>query len=321
METTDPEAHALFLQGRVLFNRRGASQLRQAIDLFKQASARDPKYARAQASLAMSLAVMPAYIEDGTPEVLAAAVAAAERAIAIDSTIPESYAALGYAYSLIGNLPRADASFRRALALDSTLATTWGWYGLLAGRLGDYAAAHERIARSMELEPASLIARVWDVQILVPERRYREADSLAAAAIAMDSTFMLAWAWRANALLGVGKVGEAVSLLEQRLARDPSARSADPGLLAYAYALMGRTREARATLDSLRAAGGGRLPPSGATAAALEELGDHEGAITMLAQAAARHDPWLVQFPQIARYDRIRKDPRAEAVLAKLVAR
>ncbi len=321
VETTDPEAHALFLQGRVLFNRRGAGPLRQAIALFKQASARDPKYARAQASLAMSLAVMPAYTEDSTPEVLAAAVAAAERAIAIDSTIPESYTALGYAYSLIGNLPRAEDSFRRALALDSTLATSWGWYGLLAARLGDYAAAHDRIRRSMALEPASLIARVWEVQVLVPERRHREADSVAAAAIAMDSTFMLAWTWRANALLGLGKAAEAASLLEQRLARDPSDRSSDSGLLAYAYALAGRTREARAMLDTWRAGSGGRLPPSGATAAALEELGEHEAAITMLAQAAARHDPWLVQFPQIPRYDRIRKDPRAEAVLAKLVER
>src|SRR6185503_13373652 len=43
-ETTDPEAHALFLQGLVLFNRRGSSNLHQAIALFEQAAARDPKY-------------------------------------------------------------------------------------------------------------------------------------------------------------------------------------------------------------------------------------------------------------------------------------
>ncbi len=318
IETTDPEAHALFLQGRVLFNRRGAQQLHQAIALFKQASTRDPKYARAQASLAMALAILPAYVEDSTPEVLAAAVAAAERAIAVDSTIPESYAALGYANSLIGNLSMAEDSFRRALALDSTLATCWGWYGLLAGRGGYFAAAHDRIARAMALEPASLIARVWEVQVLVPERRFGEADSVAAAAIAMDSTFMLAWTWRANALLGLGKAAEAVTLLEQRLARNPNERSSDQGLLAYAYAIAGRTQDARATLDTMRAASGGRLPPSGATAAALEELGQHEAAVTMLAAAAARHDPWLVQFPQISRYDQLRKDPRAETLLAKL---
>src|SRR5688500_15466455 len=46
-ETSDPEAHALFLQGQLLFNRRGASALHQAIALFERASKRDPRYARA----------------------------------------------------------------------------------------------------------------------------------------------------------------------------------------------------------------------------------------------------------------------------------
>jgi serine/threonine-protein kinase len=147
-ETTDPEAYALFLQGRVLFNRRGEASLQQAIALFERASARDPKYARAQASLAMALAVLPAYVQDSTPECVASAVAAAQRAIAVDSTIAESYAALGYSYMLLGEVPRADDSFRHALALDSTQATTWGWYGLLAGRLGEFQIAHERVARA-----------------------------------------------------------------------------------------------------------------------------------------------------------------------------
>ena len=322
VETADPEAHALFLQGRVLFNRRGAGSLYQAIALFERAAARDPKYARAQASLAMALAVLPAYVQDSTPEILAGAVAAAERAIAIDSTIPESYAALGYGYSLLGELARADGTFQHALALDSTLATTWGWYGLLAGRLGDYAAAHDRIARAGALEPASLIARVWEAQVLVPERRFTEADSVASIAISMDSTFMLAWTWRANALLGMGQTARAVTLLERQLALIPPGRPEEAhALLAYGYALAGRAKEARAMLDTMRARSGGRVPAMGATAAALEELGDHEAAVTLLGGAIARHDPWLVQFPQITRYDRLRKDPRVAAMLAKLLTR
>ena len=321
METADPEAHALFMQGRVLFNRRGAGPLYQAIALFERAAALDPTYARALASLAMALAVLPAYVQDSTPEILARAVAAAERAIAIDSTIPESYAALGYGYSLLGELGRADRNFQRALALDSTLASTWGWYGLLAGRQGDYPAAHDRIARAGALEPASLIARVWEAQVLVPERRFAEADSVASVAISMDSTFMLAWTWRANALLGMGQTARAVALLERQLALVPPGRPEEAhALLAYGYAVAGRAKEARAVLDTMKARSGGRVPAMGATAAALEELGDHEAAVTLFGAAIARHDPWLVQFPQITRYDRLRKDPRVAAMLARLLA-
>jgi eukaryotic-like serine/threonine-protein kinase len=318
-ETADPEAHALFLQGQLLFNRRGARALQQAVVLFEQAAARDPRYARAQASLAMALAVLPAYVQDSTTALVTRAIAAAGRAIAMDSTIAESYAALGYANTLLGERARAEASFRRALALDSTVASTWGWYGLLASRLGDYRAAHERIARALVLEPASLIARAWEAQVLVHERRFGAGDSVAGAAIALDSTFMLAWEWRANALLGLGRAAEAVALLERQVGALPAGRPQEVHcLLAYAYALGGRATDARATLDQIRARSGGRLPASGAAAAALEELGDHEAAVALLAEGVAKHDVWLVQFPRAARYDRLRRDPRAAAMLDRL---
>ncbi|MBK7784778.1 MAG: protein kinase [Gemmatimonadetes bacterium] len=318
-ETTDPEAHALFLQGQVLFNRRGAPNLRQAIALFQRAVAKDPRYARAQASLAMALAVLPAYVADSTTEILRSAVGAAERAIAMDSLIPESYAALGYGYSLLGELGRAELNFRRALALDSTVATTWGWYGLLSGRLGRYRDAEAQVKRGRELEPASMIAYIWEAQILYHQRRFAEAESVASETMAMDSTFMLAWTWKANALLQLGETARAVELLERQVALLPAGRTEEShALLAYAYAFAGRDREARETIAAIRARSGGRLPAIGALAAALEALGDHEAAVALLGRAIARHDTWVVQFPGSARFDRMRKDPRVTAMLDQL---
>jgi eukaryotic-like serine/threonine-protein kinase len=321
-ETNDPEAHALFLQGQVLFNRRTARTLNQAIGLFERAAARDPTYARAEASLAMALAVLPAYVQDSTTPYVTRAVVTAERAIVMDSTIAESYTALGYGYSLLGELSRAEESFRRAVALDSTVATAWGWYGLLANRLGDFHAAHERIARARRLEPASLIARQWEAQVYLMERDFIAADSEASATMALDSTFMLAWQQRENVLLARGQVVQAVALLERHVAAIPAGHPEEAhGMLAYAYARAGRAREARALLEAMRAQSGGRIPATGANAAALEELGDHEAAVALLGQAIARHDVWLVQFPQAPRYDRLRKDPRVAAMLARLGTR
>ena len=318
-ETADPEAHALFLQGLVLFNRRGAPSLQQAIGLFERAAARDPKYARAQASLAMALAVLPAYVQDSTTPIVTSAVAAAERAIGMDSTIPESYTALGFGYALLGELGRAETSYRRALALDSTVATTWGWYGLLANRLGDYPAAHARMVRARVLEPASLIARLWEAQVFYVERRFAAADSVASGTMALDSTFMLAWAQRANALLAMGRTAQAVALLERHVAALPSGPPEEAhGILAYAYALAGRAKEARALLETLRVRSGGRVPATGANAAALEALGDHEAAVALLTEAIARHDSWLVTFSRSPRYDNLRRDPWVAAMLAKL---
>jgi serine/threonine-protein kinase len=321
-ETADPEAHSLFLQGQVLFNRRGARNLQQAISLFERAAVRDPRYARAQASLAMALVVLPAYVQDSTEPLVTSAIAAAQRAIGIDSTIPESYTALGYGYSLLGELDRAEENFRRALTLDSTLATAWGWYGLLAARLGEYDAAHKRIAHARELEPASMIARIWEAQILIPQHRFKEADSVANLTISMDSTFMLAWDWRANALLALGQTAQAISQLESQVAALPAGRPVEAhGLLAYAYALAGRARDSRTLLDTMRARSGGSLPAMGVIATTLDELGEHEAAVAVLADAIARYDVWLVQFPRISRYDKLRRDPRAAAMLARLGTR
>jgi serine/threonine-protein kinase len=321
-ETSDPEAHALFLQGQLLFNRRGAPALRQAIALFEEASARDPRYARAQASLAMTLAVLPAYVQDSTTPLVTSAVAAAQRAIAMDSTIAESYTALGYAYALLGEVGKADSNFRRAIALDSTLATAWGWYGLLANRLGDYRAAHEYVRRALALEPASLVARAWEAQVLLLERRYAAGDSVTSVAIAMDSTFMLAWSWRANALIGMGKTAEAIALLEPKVAALSEGKPGElHGALAYAYARAGRAGDARALLENMRVRSGGQLPSKGAVASTLEELGDHEEAVAILAKAIAGHDVWVVQFPTLYSYDRLRKDPRVAAMLDRLTTR
>jgi hypothetical protein len=120
----------------------------------------------------------------------------------------------------------------------------------------------------------------------------------------------------------MGKIAPAVALLERHVAALPAGRPEEAhGILAYAYARAGRATESRALLEAMRTQSGGRIPATGATAAALEELGDHEAAVALLREAISRHDVWLVQFPRAPRYDRLRKDPRAAALLAGLGTR
>jgi eukaryotic-like serine/threonine-protein kinase len=319
VETGDPQAYSLFLQGQVLFGRRTAQTLEQSISLFEQAVARDPKYARAQASLALSLAVLPSYVQGDVEAATARAATAARRAIALDSTIAESYTALAYADLLLAKNRDADEQFRKSLSLDSTVATTWGWYGLLASQLGEFAEAHRRIGRGRELEPASLIARTWDAQVYVAERKYAVADSLASEAIRLDSTFALIWLTKAEALLFEGHGAEAVAILERRVAELPPHQPSEThAMLAFAYARAGMAAKARALLEAQRVDNGGRFPANGTLAAALEELGDHEAAIALLEEAVRMHDAWLIQYARGERYDKLRRDPRGAAALAKV---
>ena len=322
VETRDPEAYSQFLQGQVLFNRRSAESLTQGIAILESAVARDPKFARARALLAMTYAVSSNYILDGADARYAKAIAAAQSAIAIDSTLAEAYTALGWVYGAQGRLREADVSLKHAIALDSTLATALGWQGVHEGWHGNFAAAHAYIARGRAAEPASLIMRIFDAQADLYERKFAAADSIADGVLRLDSTFLLARHTRAEALIGLSRTAEAIRIMEQLVATVPALPATEyHGYLAYAYARAGDTAKARAMLERMRVASGGKLPPMGLVAATLDQLGDTDAAITALTRARDLHDPWLPGFVGSERYDRLRKDPRGAAILATVLTR
>jgi tetratricopeptide (TPR) repeat protein len=218
----------------------------------------------------------------------------------------------------LGRNREAEECFRRALALDSTLAPNWGWSGILEVRRGDFDEARRRIGRAIELEPASLISRVQFVQTSIIDRRYAVADSAARSVIALDSSFGMAWLQRAEAIAGLGRLEEAIEMMERRALGLSGVRSTEvAGVYAWMLASRGRTADARAVLDRLRAENGGRMPPTAVVAAVLEVLGDHEAAVTVLGDAVLRHDPWL-WYSRKERYDAMRADPRVAAMLAPL---
>lgn len=322
IETSDPEAYSQFLQGQVLFNRRSAESLTQGIAILESAVARDPKFARARAMLAMTYAVSSNYILDGADARYAKAISAAQSAIAIDSTLAEAYTALGWVYGAQGRLNEADVSLKRAIALDSTLATALGWQGVHEGWRKNFTAAHAYIARGRAAEPASLIMRIFDAQADLYARNFAAADSIGSGVLKLDSTFLLARHTRAEALLGLGRAAESIRIMEQLVASVPASPATEyHGFLAYAYARSGDTTRARAMLERMRIASGGRLPPMGLVAAAFGELGDTDAAIVALTRARDLHDPWLPGFLGSERYDRLRNDPRAAAILATVLTR
>jgi Tfp pilus assembly protein PilF len=308
----------LLLQGISLWNRRSGVAIRQAIALFERAIARDAKYARAHAWLGMANNTLPFY-DDTPPEpYLYRALAADDRALALDSTVTEAWASSGSALMTLGRNREAHERLQRALAMDSTFATNWGWSGINAVRRGDFEEALRRTRRAAALEPASLISRMQVGQVLNIARRYREADSVSLSVLALDSSFGIAWVQLAEALAGQGRLDEAIEIMEKRASRLEGVRPSEIGSVhAWMLAVAGRSADARAVLDRLRVRFGGRLPPVAAAAAALEELGDHEAAVALMTEAVAQHDPWL-WYSRKSRYDKLRKDPRVAALLAPL---
>jgi tetratricopeptide (TPR) repeat protein len=151
---TDPETYELYLRGRHLWNQRSASALRTAIQYFEAAIARDPAFALAHAGLADVYVVLPFY--DPTAPALPSAesaMSAARRALELDPTLGEAFAALGQASMVAWSFEDAERYFARALDLTPGYATAHHWAGIFRIAVGRYEEAVPLVGRALELDP------------------------------------------------------------------------------------------------------------------------------------------------------------------------
>jgi serine/threonine-protein kinase len=316
-ETSDPEAHTLYLQGLYLWNRRNAPAIRQAIALLEQAVKRDPDYARAHAGIALAYMVLPFYTDDNADSLTARGAAAADRALTLDSTLAEAWTARAWGDAQHWNNARAEEEFQRAIGYDSTFATARFWHGLLLQHLGRNQDAEREMSAATLLEPTSLVILSAGQQLLMLEGRFRESVDATRRTLALDSTFFLTRLNLAEALSWTGEYDEAIRTFNA-ISAVPGVRPAEiQGATAFALARAGRVTEARAVITRLRRSIGDAIVPPGVLAAALFELGDRDEAIATLEAAVQRHDPWLFNWggPQSPRYKKMRTDPRARGLL------
>jgi TolB-like protein len=172
--TTDPQAHALYLQGIAEIAKRGPA-LGNAATLLQQATARDPGYADAWAGLSQAQELLPWYQLADWPDSLAAAEQSAKRALALDPQSGEAHAALANVLRDRLEYAAADQEYRKALALSPGSSEIRNQYAQLLNAVGvsDAMLRQERIAIS--LDPLAPNPRYMLGFELVIQHRYPEA--------------------------------------------------------------------------------------------------------------------------------------------------
>jgi serine/threonine-protein kinase len=313
--TEDLEAYDLYLRGRFLFEKRGDTSLRQALVHFHDAVARDPEYAEAYTGIADAFAVLPLYGTAPPDSVLPLALAAANRAIELDSTLAEAYASRG---SLLGSSWQwedAQRDFRRAIALDPDYATAHQWYGenlLVNGRVDE---AVSSLQRAVQLDPVSPIMTGSYALALGVAGDMDAAVDRARQAVELDPMPVTRFMLGAVYLYG-GRHAEAIETLEAAYAVDASNPTLN-GLLGYAFAQAGRTDEARGLLVALESSAGA-TGGAAAIARIYLGLGSFDEAFEWFGRAADVGDPFFgSESLASTMYDPMRSDPR----FAELVRR
>ena len=266
--TADPVAFDLYQKGRHAWFKRTPTGLLQALEYFGQATARDPRYARAYVGIADVYNLLGAWDYGVLPPDSAypAARAASTRALSLAPRLAEAHAARAntlFAYDR--DLAGAEESYRAAIRLNDRYAEAHHWYGLFLLATGREDESIVEAERALALDSLSPIMRTS-----LARQRYFRGDYAAAlrgyqSALALEPTFLTAHHGLGLVLLQLGRHDDAAATFRTALDDIGGDFHLTLSLLAHALARSGRMEEsaaARQRVDEIAAAGGYVSPES-----------------------------------------------------------
>jgi TolB-like protein len=243
----DPEAYALYLQGRYFYGRRTQADWEKATQAYQDALQIDPGYAAAWAGLSRAYyaRASQSYIDlhQGTAQARQAAL----KALELQPTLAEGYVSLSaiqmtYDWDWAGS----EASLQRALELTPGMADAIADLGILNRYVGDLDEAIELDRRAVALDPLNLPGYHALGLALIYAGRLDEAGQVYQHLLTLNPDFAAANLARSRVKLLQGRPEEALAIAEQEV--EPFWR--EFGVLSALYVLK-RTDEADARLVDL----------------------------------------------------------------------
>ena len=163
--TQNAEAYELYLQGRYAWRQRHEENILKSIDLFEEAIALDPTFARAHEALASAWAILPAWSNKvDNKQSMQQAKPAAMEALQLDATLPEARAVLAEAAFDQHQWATALAEYEQAIKDNPRNPTLHQWLGEALTSLGFLSEGLEELLIAYELDPASPVINqslVW----------------------------------------------------------------------------------------------------------------------------------------------------------------
>jgi tetratricopeptide (TPR) repeat protein len=315
----NPAAHVAYLQGRFLWSRWNTESFQHSLVRYREALAADPGYALAWAGLADSYATLGNTNAMPPAEAYAHAREAAERGLALDSTLADLHASLAYVHRFHDwDWARAERGFLRALELNPGYATGRRWYAQFLSGLGRHAESIAEAEHALELDPLSLVIHTAMGDVLFFARRYESAVSYYRRCLELDPTFGPGHTDMARALEHLGRHDEAIREFLVGVGHTSGAEPpASPGL-ATLLAAAGRREEASMMLAQLiERSRSSYVSPYG-IASALAVAGENGRALDWLERAYEQRDGTLVWIKVHPRMDGLRAEPRFRELLAKM---
>ncbi|MEP6923367.1 MAG: protein kinase [Pyrinomonadaceae bacterium] len=315
--TENPAAFEAYLRGRYHFNSFTEEGFAKAIVSYHQAIALDPDYAHAHAGIADYYNWLGVYGVLPPRECFMAAVEAAERAIAIDESLSEAHASLGFA--VLGsdyNWALGEESCRRALELNPHNATAHIWYSLQLIMEGRFDEGIKHARRGLELDPLTPFNSYNLAWVLYYARRFDESIAQYQKTIESNPLYPIAHYGLSWTLRYQRRFDEALRAIKraQELSTDSLFMTTCYGQVCAAAGLR---REAQTVLQKLDSLSEQRYISPYHVALIYNFLGERENALASLEQALEECEVWLVWMGVEPSFDNLRGEPRFVRLLER----
>ncbi|HXI90002.1 MAG TPA: winged helix-turn-helix domain-containing protein, partial [Blastocatellia bacterium] len=309
-DTDNTEAYQLYLIGRYHLNRLTDDGFLKSLEYFQQAIEKDSNFAVAYTGMAESYNALGDFNVLRPKEVYPKARTAVQKALELDDTLAQAHTALAvvkvnYDWDWSG----AEREFKRAIELNAGDSEAHGEYGFYLAFMGQFDEAIAEMRRSQELDPVSLVRITGVAQVLLIARRYDESIEQCRKALEMDPNLGFAHWLLGCAYLWKGMPEPAIQALQKSIPLSGDSPD-EPASLGLAYALSGKSGEARKILEELTQRSKRKYLSSSVIAVLHAALGERDQAFALLDKAYDERDTLLLLLKVEPMFDPLRSDPR-----------
>jgi tetratricopeptide (TPR) repeat protein len=308
--TENTEAYQLYMQGRYLHFKYKFEDARK---FFEAAVEKDPEYPLAYTGLALNYLALGLTTSE-RQEFMKKALAAADKAIALDPELDEAHNALGWVkYLAQWDSSGAEHEFQRAIQLNQNNSQAHINYASVLSAQGKHEQALQEGRVALRLDPSSGDVYYNHVLHLFHARRFDEALSMSKKGMEVDPEHPKWMTLIPRIYLAQGRFAEAIQETEQRLEGEELKRSP---ALGFAYARTGRRREAEMVLDAaLHRAG---KPSNAAIAVIYTGMDDKERALEWLEKAYQERDTIMTHLKVDPLFDSLRSQARFQELIHRM---
>ena len=242
----NPDAYDAYLRGRFEWNRRTPEGSLRAIKFFEEAIIKDPQYAPAYSGLSDTYYHLDLQGVAPPAQAMPKAERAAKQALALDDSLAEAHASLaGVLYRYRWDWTAAERGFRRSVDLEPNYEEGRRAYGIYLQTMRRFGESVEQLRRARDLNPLTLRRHLDFVSALFragrSEEALTEADRVRGifppiSARLLNREIAYDHLWRRDWPTAIRAFEKAAP---QNTANE---------WLGYAYAMVGRTSDARAML-------------------------------------------------------------------------